>query len=126
MGNPQPEGLTMTLETPIRVLAGSLVLASLALAQWVSPWWLILAAFVGVNLVQSAFTGFCPAEMILRKLGVGQSRNYSNPPASPPGWRSPPADGPKPLPVPYERKGGLASARPDPPPGHCLPVPGPP
>ena len=58
----------MKLEYRIRVLAGSLVLASLALGHWVSPWWLLLAAFVGVNLVQSAFTSFCPACTILRKL----------------------------------------------------------
>lgn len=61
----------MTLENAIRVLAGTFVLTSLALAHWVNPWWLLLAAFVGVNLIQSAFTGFCPAEIILKKLGVG-------------------------------------------------------
>ena len=58
----------MKLEYRIRVLAGSMVLASLALGHWVSPWWLLLAAFVGVNLVQSAFTGFCPACNILRRI----------------------------------------------------------
>ncbi len=58
----------MTLEYRIRVLAGSMVLASLALGHWLSPWWLLLAAFVGVNLIQSAFTGFCPACNILRRL----------------------------------------------------------
>ena len=62
----------MKLENAIRVLAGSLVLTSLALAHWVDPWWLLLAAFVGVNLIQSAFTGFCPAEIVLKKLGVGK------------------------------------------------------
>lgn len=62
----------MTLENAIRILAGTLVLASLALAHWVDPRWLWLAAFVGFNLIQSAFTGFCPAEIILRKLGVGR------------------------------------------------------
>ncbi len=62
----------MTLENSIRVLAGSMVLVSLALAHWVSPWWLLLTAFVGVNLIQSAFTGFCPAEIVLKKLGVGK------------------------------------------------------
>ena len=61
----------MKLESAIRILAGTLVLASLALAHWVDPWWLLLAAFVGVNLIQSALTGFCPAEMIFMKLGVG-------------------------------------------------------
>jgi hypothetical protein len=62
----------MTIERAIRILAGSLVLASLALSWQVSPRWLLLAAFVGVNLVQSSFTGFCPAEIILRRLGVGR------------------------------------------------------
>ncbi|MDE3084295.1 MAG: DUF2892 domain-containing protein [Verrucomicrobiota bacterium] len=61
----------MKIESAIRILAGSLVLLSLALARFVSPWWLLLAAFVGVNLIQSAFTGFCPAEIILCKLGIG-------------------------------------------------------
>jgi hypothetical protein len=61
----------MSLERAIRILAGSLVLTSLALGVLVSPWWLFLAAFVGANLVQSAFTGFCPAENLLRRLGVG-------------------------------------------------------
>ena len=60
----------MKLEYRIRVLAGTMVLVSLALGHWVSPWWLLLAAFVGVNLIQSAFTGFCPPEILLRKLGV--------------------------------------------------------
>jgi hypothetical protein len=49
-----------------------MVLLSIALAHWVSSWWLLLGAFVGVNLIQSAFTGFCPAEIILKKLGVGE------------------------------------------------------
>jgi hypothetical protein len=62
----------MKLENAIRVLAGTLVLASLALAHWVSPWWLLLAAFVGANLIQSAFTGFCPAEALFKKLGLGK------------------------------------------------------
>jgi hypothetical protein len=61
----------MTVENAIRVLAGIMVLTSIALAHWVSSWWLLLGLFVGCNLIQSAFTGFCPAEIILRKLGVG-------------------------------------------------------
>lgn len=65
----------------IRVLAGSLVLLSLALAHWVNSWWLLLTTFVGVNLIQSAFTGFCPAEIILRKL-KGPSAGAENPPRS--------------------------------------------
>lgn len=58
----------MKLESRIRVLAGSFVLLSLALGTFVSPWWLLLAAFVGLNLVQSAFTGFCPAEIVLARI----------------------------------------------------------
>ena len=63
----------MTIESAIRLLAGSLILISLALSQFVSPLWLLLAAFVGLNLAQSSLTGFCPAEMILKRLGVGGS-----------------------------------------------------
>lgn len=62
----------MKTESCIRVLAGTFVLLSLVLAHFVSPWWLLLAAFVGVNLIQSAFTGFCPAEIVLRKLGIAK------------------------------------------------------
>ena len=61
----------MTTENAIRVLAGAMVLASVTLAHFVSHWWLLLAVFVGLNLIQSAFTGFCPAEIILKKLGLG-------------------------------------------------------
>jgi hypothetical protein len=60
----------MTVENGVRVMAGTFILVSLGLARWVSPWWLLFAAFVGVNLIQSAFTGFCPAATILRKLGL--------------------------------------------------------
>jgi hypothetical protein len=58
----------MKTESLIRILAGTLVLLSLALTYFFNPWWLALAGFVGVNLIQSAFTGFCPAEIIIRKL----------------------------------------------------------
>ena len=63
----------MKLENAIRALAGTFILVSLALAHYVSPNWLWFTAFVGANLLQSAFTGFCPAEMILKKIGVGGS-----------------------------------------------------
>ena len=62
----------MTLENAIRALAGTFILVSLALAHYVCPNWLWFTAFVGANLLQSAFTGLCPAETILRKLGVGK------------------------------------------------------
>ena len=48
-------------------MAGTMILLSLGLSQLHSPWWLLLTTFVGLNLFQSAFTGFCPAENILRK-----------------------------------------------------------
>lgn len=60
----------MTTDRAIRVLAGVFVLASLALGHWVNPWWHLLAVFVALNLIQSAFTGFCPPEMLMRKLGM--------------------------------------------------------
>ena len=62
----------MKMENAIRILAGTMVLISVSLAHMVSSWWLLLAVFVGVNLIQSAITGFCPAENILRKFGVGK------------------------------------------------------
>ncbi len=62
----------MKLENVIRILAGTMVLISISLAHFVSQWWLLLGVFVGCNLIQSAFTGFCPAEIIFRKLGVGK------------------------------------------------------
>lgn len=62
----------MKIENAIRILAGTLVLTSLGLAHWVDERWMFLGVFVGVNLIQSAITGFCPAEIILRKLGVGK------------------------------------------------------
>jgi Inner membrane protein YgaP-like, transmembrane domain len=63
----------MKLENAVRIMAGTMVLISLGLARWVNEWWLLLTVFVGVNLIQSALTGFCPAEIILKKLGVGKS-----------------------------------------------------
>ena len=55
----------------IRRIAGVFVLASLALGHWVSPWWYLFTAFVGLNLLQSSFTKWCLVEDILRKVGVG-------------------------------------------------------
>jgi len=58
----------MKNEHRIRVLAGGMVLISLLFALFFSRWWLWLAAFVGVNLIQSVYTGFCPAEKILARI----------------------------------------------------------
>ena len=63
----------MTVERSVRLLAGAMVLASLALAHFVSLYWLWLTAFVGLNLLQSAFTNWCPGMMILRALGLKDS-----------------------------------------------------
>jgi hypothetical protein len=54
----------------VMAFAGSVVLASVALAHFVSPWWLLLTAFVGANLLQAAFSGFCPLAIVLRRLGM--------------------------------------------------------
>jgi len=58
----------MTPEHGVRIVAGTFVLVSVGLSLLLGPYWLILAAFVGLNLIQSAFTGFCPAEMILKRV----------------------------------------------------------
>ena len=60
----------MTVERALRLLAGAMVLASLGLAHWVSHYWLWLTAFVGLNLFQSAFTNWCPAMAIFRRMGL--------------------------------------------------------
>ena len=59
----------MKTESLVRILAGSVTLLGTFLAWQVSPWWLVLVAFVGVNLIQSAITGFCPPTFIVTKLG---------------------------------------------------------
>ena len=60
----------MNIERSLRLIAGSFVAISAVLAWTVSPWFLAFIAFVGVNLVQSAFTNWCPMMSILRMLGV--------------------------------------------------------
>lgn len=74
----------MKSESFVRVLAGSMILLSVALAHFVSQWWMLLTCFVGLNLIQSAFTGFCPPEMLARRLGwlKDSAKCDHNPPAS--------------------------------------------
>ncbi|GAB3195265.1 DUF2892 domain-containing protein [Nocardioides hungaricus] len=60
----------MNLDRAVLLLAGTMTLLSALLVALVSPWWLLLTAFVGLNLVQSSVTGFCPAAVIFRRLGV--------------------------------------------------------
>ncbi len=59
----------MKTDSFIRILAGLMILISVALTHFVSPWWLLFTGFIGLNLIQSAFTGFCPPTLILEKLG---------------------------------------------------------
>jgi hypothetical protein len=60
----------MKVDTALRGIAGAFVLISVALAVWVSPWFLAFTAFVGLNLLQSAFTGWCPMMWLLRRAGL--------------------------------------------------------
>lgn len=60
----------MTVERGLRLMAGFFVMGSLALGWWVSPYWFLFTAFVGLNLFQSGITNWCPAMAILRKLGL--------------------------------------------------------
>jgi hypothetical protein len=63
----------MTVERGLRAMGGGFVLLSLALGHWVSPWFYLFTAFVGLNLLQSAFSNWCPAMAILRGLGLPES-----------------------------------------------------
>ncbi len=60
----------MTVERTLRLMAGTFVLLSLALGYWVSHYWFLFTAFVGLNLFQSGLTNWCPAMAILKKLGM--------------------------------------------------------
>ncbi|GLX82223.1 YgaP family membrane protein [Thalassotalea eurytherma] len=62
----------MTINEGLRLIAGSFLLLSLALAHFVSPNWLFFTAFIALNLLQSAFTKWCPMMVILKKLGFKQ------------------------------------------------------
>lgn len=60
----------MSIDRIVLAFAGSMILLSLLLSYFVSPYWLGLAAFVGINLLQAAFTGFCPLAFFLKKAGI--------------------------------------------------------
>lgn len=64
----------MTAERVLMAFAGFMVLLSVVLTWYVHPYWLWLTVFVGANLFQSAFTGFCPAMMVIKKLGFKTER----------------------------------------------------
>lgn len=60
----------MTLDRAVFVFAGLVVLAGIALAYYVHPYWIGLSAFAGLNMIQAAFTGFCPAALVFKAFGV--------------------------------------------------------
>lgn len=60
----------MNLDRAVLAFAGLVVLSSLALGYFISPLWFLLTAFAGLNMLQASFTGFCPAALVFRKLGV--------------------------------------------------------
>lgn len=60
----------MNIDRAVLALAGTMTLLSAVLASTVSPWWLLLTGFVGLNLLQSSITGLCPAALLFRKAGL--------------------------------------------------------
>lgn len=67
----------MSIDRIVMAFAGTMILVSLALSQLYSPQWLWLTAFVGANLLQASFTGFCPLAMILKRLGARSGVAFS-------------------------------------------------
>jgi hypothetical protein len=67
----------MSVDRAVMAFAGALVLVSLALSQLHSPYWLLFTTFVGLNLVQASFTGFCPAAMVFKRLGLRAGAAFS-------------------------------------------------
>lgn len=60
----------MNLDRAVLAFAGSVVLLSVALGHFFTPWWFLLTAFAGLNMLQAAFTGFCPAALIFKAAGI--------------------------------------------------------
>ncbi len=67
----------MSIDRAVMAFAGVMILASLVLSQLHSPYWLLFTAFVGLNLVQASFTGFCPAAMVFKRLGCKAGNAFS-------------------------------------------------
>ncbi len=67
----------MSIDRAVMASAGFMVLLSLLLSQLLSPYWLLLTAFVGANLMQAAFSGFCPAARVFKWLGLGRDPAFS-------------------------------------------------
>ena len=60
----------MTIEKALRIMAGIMILLSVALTHYVSPWWILFTLFIGVNLLQSGFTNWCPAISLFKAMGL--------------------------------------------------------
>jgi DUF2892 family protein len=67
----------MSIDRAVMAFAGALILLSLALSQVHSPYWLFFTAFIGANLLQASFTGFCPAAIVFKRLGFGAGTAFS-------------------------------------------------
>ncbi len=67
----------MNLDKAVLTFAGFVVLLGLALGTYVNPYWYLLTAFAGVNMIQASFTGFCPAAMVFKKLGFRSGNAFS-------------------------------------------------
>ena len=66
----------MTLDAAVLRFAGFVVLVSLALAHWVHPYWIGLTVFAGLNMIQASFTGFCPAALAFKAMGVKPGKAF--------------------------------------------------
>jgi hypothetical protein len=66
----------MNLDRAVLAFAGVMVLVSVVLTRYVSPYWAWLTVFVGLNLIQSSFTGFCPAAKLFKAFGVKEGRAF--------------------------------------------------
>jgi hypothetical protein len=75
---PSNKELIMNIDRAVFAFAGMMILASLALAWFATSYWLLLTAFVGLNLMQSSFTGFCPAAIVFRKLGLREGPAFAD------------------------------------------------
>jgi len=66
----------MNIDRAVFAFAGIVVLIGLGLGYFLSPWWFLLTAFAGLNMLQAAFTGFCPAAMIFKALGLNPGNAF--------------------------------------------------
>ena len=66
----------MNIDRAVLAFAGMVVLVSVALAHFVSPWWLLLTTFAGLNMLQASVTGFCPAAMVFKALGCRKGEAF--------------------------------------------------